>query len=239
MKVYGGAYNTQTRNEYMISDRFRKARTLVAGTTCIHLWLIWMKVYGGAYNTQTRNEYMISDRFRTARTLVGGTTRAMTTLHERARGNLQRSSRILPDPPSGKLTAIPVVGGVGVRVGGVVVVVGVGVRVGVGVGIGVGVLVARQGKKGRGRERQKERERGREGNRWLRLAGFWRVSDWFLTLQRDLCQLDFKAKAEIPRCTNGSGGAAAGVVVVLRVVASLVMRVRIHAWTHSISNLGA
>ena len=136
------------------------------------------------YNTQTRSEYMISDRFRTARTLVGGATRAMTTLHERARGNLQRSSRILPDPPSGKLTVIPVVGGVGVRVGvgvvGVVVgVVVVGVRVGVGVGIGVGVLVAGQGKKGRGRERQKERERegGREGNRWLRLAGFWRVSD--------------------------------------------------------------
>ena len=117
-----------------------------------------MKVYGGAYNTQTRNEYMISDRFRTARTLVGGTTRAMTTLHERARGTLQRSSRILPDPPSGKLTVIPVVGGVGVRVGvgvvGVVVgVVVVGVRV--GVGIGVGVLVAGQGKKGRGREREK------------------------------------------------------------------------------------
>jgi hypothetical protein len=40
----------------------------------------------------------------------------MTTLHERARGNLQRSSRILPDPPSGKLTVIPVVG-VGVGVG--------------------------------------------------------------------------------------------------------------------------
>ena len=98
------------------------------------------------------------------------------------------------------------------RVGvGVVAVVVVGVRVGVGVGIGVGVLVAGQGKKGRGRERQKQRERegGREGNRWLRLAGFWRVSDWFLTLQRDLCQLDFKAKAEIPRCTNGSGGAVA------------------------------
>ena len=69
-------YKTQTRKEYMISDRFRTARTLVVGTTCIHLWLIWMKVYGGAYNTQTRNEYMISDRFRTARTLVGGTTRA-------------------------------------------------------------------------------------------------------------------------------------------------------------------
>ena len=53
----------------------------------------------------------------------------MTTLHERARGNLQRSSRILPDPPSGKLTVIPVVGvGVGVRVGiGVVAVVVVGV----------------------------------------------------------------------------------------------------------------
>ena len=44
------------------------------------------------------------------------------------------------------------------------------------------------------------------------------------------CQLDLKAKAEIPRCTSGSGGAvAADVVVVLRVVASLVMRVRIHA----------
>ena len=56
------------------------------------------------------------------------------------------------------------------------------------------------------------------------------VSDWFLTLQRDSCQLDLKAKAEIPRCTSGSGGAvAAVVVVVLRVVASLVMRVRIHA----------
>ena len=78
----------------------------------------------------------------------------------------------------------------------------------VGVGVGVGVLVAGQ----RGREREKERERGREGNRWLRLAGFWRVSDWFLTLQRDSCQLDLKAKAEIPRCTSGSGGAiAAGV----------------------------
>ena len=90
-------------------------------------------------------------------------------------------------------------------------------------------------------KRERERERGREGgNRWLRLAGFWRVSDWFLTLQRDSCQLDLKAKAEIPRCTSGSGGAvAAGVVVVLRVVANLVMRVRIHAWTHSISNLGA
>ena len=135
-----------------------------------------MKVYGGAYNTQTRNEYMISDRFRTARTLVGGTTRAHTTLHERARGNLQRSSRTLPDPPSGKLTVIPVVGvGVGVRVGVVAVVVVGGVG-GVGVGVGIGVLVAGQGKKGRGREREKERERererGREGNRWLRLAGF-------------------------------------------------------------------
>ena len=90
----------------------------------------------------------------------------------------------------------------------VVLVVVVGVGVGVGVGIGVGVLVAGQ----RGREREKEREGGREGNRWLRLAGFWRVSDWFLTLQRDSCQLDLKAKAEIPRCTSGSGGAiAAGV----------------------------
>ena len=104
----------------------------------------------------------------------------MTTLHERARGDLQRSSRILPDPPSGKLTVIPVVGGVGVRVGVVlVVVVVVGVRVGVGVGIGVGVLVAGQGKKGRGRERQKERERegGREGTDGC----VWPVSDWFLT----------------------------------------------------------
>ena len=36
--------------------------------------------------------------------------------------------------------------------------------------------------------------------------------DGFLTLQRDSCQLDLKAKAEIPRCTSGSGGAiAAGV----------------------------
>ena len=43
------------------------------------------------------------------------------------------------------------------------------------------------------------------------------------------CQLDLKAKAEIPRCTSGSGGAVAAGVVVLRVVASLVMRVRIHA----------
>ena len=35
--------------------------------------------------------------------------------------------------------------------------------------------------------------------------------------------IGFKAKAEIPRCTSGSGGAvAAGVVVVLRVVATLV-----------------
>ena len=35
---------------------------------------------------------------------------------------------------------------------------------------------------------------------------------------------------EIPRCTSGSGGeVAAGVVVVLRVVTTLVMRVRIHA----------
>ena len=42
--------------------------------------------------------------------------------------------------------------------------------------------------------------------------------------------IGFKSKAEIPRCTSGSGGAvAAGVVVVLRVVASLIMRVRIHA----------
>ena len=56
------------------------------------------------------------------------------------------------------------------------------------------------------------------------------VSEWLLTLQRDSCQLDLKAKAEIPRCTSGSGGAiAAGVVVVLKIVASLVMRVRIHA----------
>ena len=193
MKVYGRAYNTQTRNEYMISDRFRTARTLVAGTTCIHLWLIWMKVYGGAYNTQTRNEYMISDRFRTARTLVGGTTRAHTTLHERARGNLQRSSRTLPDPPSGKLTVIPVVG-VGV---GVVVVGGVGR---VGVGIGVGVLVAGQGKKGRGREREKERERGREGGRGTD-GCVWPVSDGFLTgfwLASDpsagLASIGFKSK---------------------------------------------
>ena len=51
-----------------------------------------------------------------------------------------------------------------------------------------------------------------------------------MTLQRDSCQLDLKAKAEIPRCTSGSGGAiVAGVVVVLRAVASLAMRVRIHA----------
>ena len=49
-----------------------------------------------------------------------------------------------------------------------VVVVGVGV--GVGVGIGVGVLVA--GQRGREREKEREREGGREGNRWLRLAGF-------------------------------------------------------------------
>ena len=52
--------------------------------------------------------------------------------------------------------------------------------------------------------------------------------------------MDLKAKAEIPRCTSGSGGAvAAGVVVVLRVVANLVLGVRIHASTHSISNLEA
>ena len=208
MKVYGRAYNTQTRNEYMISDRFRTARTLVAGTTCIHLWLIWMKVYGGAYNTQTRNEYMISDRFRTARTLVGGTTRAHTTLHERARGNLQRSSRTLPDPPSGKLTVIPVVGvGVGVVVGGVG-------RVGVGVGIGVGVLVAGQGKKGRGREREKEREREgeREGGEQMVafgrfLTGFWLVSDWLLTLSDpSVGPLSFGKKAfeaELSKCNSG------------------------------------
>ena len=146
---------------------------------------------------------------------------------------------------SGKLTVVPAAAAAAAVVVEVVVVVVkvvvVGVRVGVGVWIGV--LVAGQGKKGEGgKERKRERERGgREGgNRWLRLAGFWRVSDWFLTLQRDSCQLDLKAKAEIPRCTSGSGGAvAAGVVVVLRVVANLVMRVRIHAWTHSISNLGA
>ena len=48
----------------------------------------------------------------------------------------------------------------------VVVVVGVGV----GVGIGVGVLVA--GQRGREREKEREREGGKEGNRWLRLAGF-------------------------------------------------------------------
>ena len=43
--------------------------------------------------------------------------------------------------------------------------------------------------------------------------------------------MDLKAKAEIPRCSSGSGGAvAAGVVVVLRVVASLVMRVRFQIW---------
>ena len=96
------------------------------------------------------------------------------------------------------------------------------------------------------REREREREggRGTDGCVWPVsdgfLTGFWLVSDWFLTLQRDSCQLDLKAKAEIPRCTSGSGFAvAAGVVVLLRVVASLVMRVRIHAWTHSISNLGA
>ena len=69
------------------------------------------------------------------------------------------------------------------------------------------------------------------------LTGFCLVSDWFLTLQRDSCQLDFIPKAKIPRCSGGA--VAAGVVVVLRVVASLVMRVRIHARTHSISNLGA
>ena len=98
----------------------------------------------------------------------------------------------------------------------------------------------------REREGKREREREREGGGKQMVAfgrfltGFWLVSDWFLTLQRDSCQLDLKAKAEIPRCTSGSGGAvAAGVVVVLRVVANLVMRVRIHAWTHSISNLGA
>ena len=94
----------------------------------------------------------------------------------------------------------------------------------------------------REREGKREREREREGGRGTD-GCVWPVSDWFLTLQtlqRDSCQLDLKAKAEIPRCTSGSGGAvAAGVVVVLRVVASLVMRVRIHARTHSISNLGA
>jgi len=38
--------------------------------------------------------------------------------------------------------------------------------------------------------------------------------------------LDLKAKAEIPRCTSGSGGAvAAGVVVVLRVVVEVVVEV--------------
>ena len=31
-----------------------------------------------------------------------------------------------------------------------------------------------------------------------------------MTLQRDSCQLDLKAKAEIPRCTSGSGGAIVG-----------------------------
>ena len=93
----------------------------------------------------------------------------------------------------------------------VVVVVGVGV----GVGIGVGVLVA--GQRGREREKEREREGGREGGKQVVafgrfLTGFWLVSDWFLTLQRDSCQLDLKAKAEIPRCTSGSGGAiAAGV----------------------------
>ena len=97
-------------------------------------------------------------------------------------------------------------------------------------------------------KRERERERGREGETdgcvWpvsdRFLTGFWLVSDSFLTLQRNSCQLDLKARAEIPRCTSGSGGAvAAGVVVVLRVVANLVVGVRIHAWTHSISNLEA
>ena len=97
------------------------------------------------------------------------------------------------------------------------------------------------------REREGKREREREGGRGKQmvafdrfLTGFWLVSDSFLTLQRNSCQLDLKARAEIPRCTSGSGGAvAAGVVVVLRVVANLVVGVRIHAWTHSISNLEA
>ena len=48
---------------------------------------------------------------------------------------------------------------------------------------------------------------GRERER-LRLAGFWRVSDWFLTRFWPFTrvQLDLKARAEIPRCTSGSGG---------------------------------
>ena len=51
--------------------------------------------------------------------------------------------------------------------------------------------------------------------------------------------MDFKAKADIPRCTNGSGGAvAAGEVVVLRVVASLVMRVRIFKFGSKINLCG-
>ena len=91
----------------------------------------------------------------------------------------------------------------------------------------------------REREGKRDRERERKGG-GKQMVAFGRFSDWFLTLQRDSCQFDLKAKAEIPRCTSGSGGAvAAGVVVVLRVVANLVMRVRIHAWAHSISNLGA
>ena len=76
------------------------------------------------------------------------------------------------------------------------------------------------------REREGKRERG-GGKQMVAfgrfLTGFWLVSDWFLTLQRASCQLDLKAKAEIPRCTSGSGGAvAAGVVVVLRVVVEVV-----------------
>ena len=40
------------------------------------------------------------------------------------------------------------------------------------------------------------------------LTGFWLVSDWFLTRFWPFTrvQLDLKARAEIPRCTSGSGG---------------------------------
>ena len=51
------------------------------------------------------------------------------------------------------------------------------------------------------------------------LTGFWLVSD----PSAGLVSIGFKAKAEIPRCTSGSGGAvAAAVVVVLRVVVEVV-----------------
>ena len=140
-----------------------------------------------------------------------------------------------PENGPGKLTVVPA--GLAVAVALAVVVVEIAI------GVGVGVLMEGEGNR-----------QGRERERDCVWAGFWRVSDWFLTgfwLVSDPsheAQLDLKSAEQkflgvlvvvVVVVVHRVVAVAAGVVVVLGVVANLVMRVRIHAWTHSISNLGA